>query len=100
MYKAATLTYSQVSIDGCVSSSTSQVLVLSVWNVEMSLRVAIFLSETKINNINLVATFSNTHKKVVGFDIAVNERLRMNIFDTRYLYNQRKEVRQKNKLTS
>jgi hypothetical protein len=72
-----------MSIDTCITSSTSKVLVLTVWDVEMSFWVTVFLGQTEINDIDLVATFPNAHQEVVRFDVAVNERFGVNVLDTR-----------------
>ena len=58
-------------IDTSVSSSTRQVLVLSVRDVEMGLGVAIFFGETKVNHVDLISALSNTHEEVVRLDVAV-----------------------------
>ena len=75
------LTNSQVSIDGSITSSTSQVLVLTVWDVEVSLRVTVLLGKTEINDIDLVASLTNAHEEVVRLDITVDERLGMNVLN-------------------
>lgn len=72
-----------MGVDGGVARSTCQILVLSVGNVEMSFGVAIFLGKTKIDNVDLVASFADTHEEVVGLDISVDERLGVNVFDSR-----------------
>jgi hypothetical protein len=71
-----------MGIDRSITGSTSQVLVLPVWNMEMSLGITVLLGQTKINNIDLVATLSNAHKEVVRLDITVNEGLGVDVFDT------------------
>src|SRR3954468_17904155 len=71
-----------MSIDGCVTSGTSQVLVLTVWDVEVSLWVTVLLGQTEVNDIDLVTTFANTHQEVVWLDITVDERLSVNVLDT------------------
>jgi hypothetical protein len=77
------LTNAQVSIDGSIPSSTGQVLILTVWDVEVSLRVTIFLSKTEINDVDLVTTLANTHKEVVRLDITMDEGLGMNVLNAR-----------------
>jgi len=49
----------------------------------MGLRVAVFLGQTEINHIDLVATLADAHKEVVRLDVTVNERLGVNVFDSR-----------------
>jgi hypothetical protein len=77
------LTDSQVSVDTGITSSASQVLVLTVRNVEVSLWVTVFLSETKVNDVDLVASLANAHEEVVWLDITVDERLGVDVFDAR-----------------
>jgi hypothetical protein len=72
-------------VNGGVSGGSCKVLVLSVRNVKMSLRVTIFFGETKVNNVNLVSPFSNAHQKVIRLDISVNKRLGMDVLDARNL---------------
>lgn len=74
-----------MSIDGRVSGCAGQILIFTVWDVEVGLRVAIFLCQTEVNNIDLVATFSDAHQKVVGLDVTVDERFGMDVFDARDL---------------
>jgi hypothetical protein len=72
-----------MSVDRCVTSSSSKVLVLSVRNVEMSLGVSVLLGQTEINNVDLIATLADTHKEVVRLDISVDKGLGMDVLDTR-----------------
>lgn len=74
-----------MSIDGRVAGGSCQVLVLAVRNVKVGLGVAEFLRKTKVDDIDLVATLSNTHQKVVGLDIAVDEVARVDVLDARDL---------------
>lgn len=62
-----------MSIDGSVTSSTSQILVLSVRNVEVGLRIPVLLGQTEINYVDLVTALANAHEEVVRLDIAVDE---------------------------
>ena len=73
----------QMSIDRGVPGSTSQVLVLSVWNMEVCLGVSVFLGKTEINHIDLVSTLADTHEEIVGLDISVDKVSRVNVFDSR-----------------
>lgn len=75
-------TNSQVGIDGRVSGGTSQVLIFAVWDVKMCLWVTIFLCQTEVNYIDLVATLPDAHEKIVGLDVTVDKRLGMDVFDT------------------
>ena len=67
------LTDTQMSIDTSIASRTSQVLILTVWDVKVSLWVPIFLSKTKINHVDLISTLADTHQEVVWLDITMDE---------------------------
>jgi len=66
-------TDTQMSVNRGITSSTRQVLVLTVRNVEVSLWVTVLLGQTEINDIDLVATLANAHQEVVRLDITVDE---------------------------
>jgi hypothetical protein len=70
-----------VSVDGGVASGTSQVLVLSVRDVEVGLRVPVLLGETEVDNVDLVTPLTDTHEEVVGLDVTVNEALGVDVLD-------------------
>ena len=73
-----------MGVDGRITSSTSEVLVLTVWDVEVRLRVAVLLGQTKVDDIDLVATLADAHQEVVWLDITVDERLCVDVLDARY----------------
>ena len=75
----------QVGVDRGVPSCAGEILVLAVRDVEVSLGVTKFLSQTEIYNIDLVATFADAHEEVVWFDVAVDEVAGVNVLDTRNL---------------
>jgi hypothetical protein len=70
-----------VSVDTGVAGGTSQVLVLSVRNVEVRLGIAVLLGQTEIDNVDLVAALANAHEEVVGLDVTVDERLGVDVLD-------------------
>ena len=76
-------TDTQVSVDRSVPSGTRQVLVLTVWDVEVGLWVSVLLGQTKVDNVDLVASLANAHQEVIWLDIAVDEGLCVDVFDTR-----------------
>ena len=49
----------------------------------MGLGVAVLLGQTKIDNVDLVATLSDAHEEVVRLDITVDEGLGVDVLDTR-----------------
>lgn len=51
----------------------------------MSLRIAVLFCKTEVDNVNLVSTFPDAHEKVIGLDITVDERLGMDVLNTRDL---------------
>ena len=71
-----------MGIDGSITGGSSQVLVLSVWDVEVRLRITVLLRQTEINHVDLISPLADAHKKVVGFDVAVDEGFSMDIFDS------------------
>jgi hypothetical protein len=80
------LLYAKMGVDRGVTSSTSEILVLSVWDMEVGLRVTEFLCQAKINDVDLVAPLSDAHQKVVGFDVTMDEVARVDIFDAGNLW--------------
>lgn len=78
----ARLLNTQVSVDTGVTGSTSKVLVLTVGDVEVSLRVTVLLRETEINDIDLVSALADTHQEVVGLDVTVDEGLGVDVFNS------------------
>lgn len=71
----------KMGVDTGITGSTSQVLIFTVRDVEVSLRVAVLLGETKVDHIDLVSTLANSHEEVVGLDITVDEGLGMDVLD-------------------
>ncbi len=72
-----------MGVDGGVTSGTGQVLVLSVRDVQVGLGVSVFLGQTEVNHVDLVASLADTHEEVVRLDISVDEVSRVNVFDSR-----------------
>ena len=48
----------------------------------MGLWVTIFLGQTEIDDVNLVATLADAHEEVVWLDVTVDERLRVDVLNT------------------
>ena len=71
-----------MSVDGCITGSPRQVLVLTVWNVKVRLWVTVFLCQSEVDDIDLISTLPNPHQKVVRLDITMDERFGVNVFDT------------------
>ena len=68
-------------VNRSIASCSREVLVLSVGDMEVGLRIAVLLSETKVDHIDLVPTLANTHQEVVRLDIAVDKITRMDVLD-------------------
>jgi hypothetical protein len=77
----ARLLDTQVSVDAGIAGCASQVLVLTVWDVEVSLGVTVLLGQTEINHIDLVAALADAHQEVVRLNITVDEGLGVDILD-------------------
>lgn len=58
---ATGLFYTKVGIDGSIAGGTREILIFSVRNMKVSPRITVFLGQTKVNYIDLIATFSNAH---------------------------------------
>ena len=71
-----------MSVDGRITCGSRQVLVLTIWYVEVSLRVAVFLCQSKVDDIDLISTLSNSHQEVIRLDITVDERFGMDVLNT------------------
>ena len=72
-----------MGIDTRVTSGSRQVLVLTVWDMKVSLGVTVLLGQAKINHIDLVSPLANAHQEVVRLDVPVDERLGMNVLNPR-----------------
>jgi hypothetical protein len=53
----------QMGVNGGVTSGTGQVLVLSVGNVKVGLRVPVLLGKTAIDDIDLVTGLADYHQE-------------------------------------
>ena len=70
-----------MGVDAGIAGGTSQILVLSVWDVKVRLGIAVLLGETKINHVDLVAALTNAHEKVVGLNVTMDKRLGVDVLD-------------------
>jgi hypothetical protein len=70
-----------VSVNRGVTGGTSQVLVLSVRDVEVCLGVPVLLGETEVDHVDLVASLADAHEEVVGLDVTVDEALGVDVLD-------------------
>ena len=67
-------------VDAGVPGGARQVLVFSVRDVLVRARVTVFLRESKVNHVHEVPLLAETHQEVVGFHVAVDEVLRVDVF--------------------
>lgn len=70
-----------MGVDAGITGRSSQVLILTVRDVEVSLGIAVFLGQTEIDHVNLISTLTNSHQEVIGFDVTMDERFGVDIFD-------------------
>jgi hypothetical protein len=74
-------TDAQVGVDGGITSSSGQVLVLPIRDVEVGLGVTVFLGQSEIDDIDLVAALADAHEEVIRLDITVDEGLGVDVLD-------------------
>lgn len=79
---------SEMGVDRRVSGGSGQVLVLSVGDVEVRLGIPVLLGESKVDDVDLVASLSDTHEEVVGLDVSVDEVSRVGVLDSGDLFRQ------------
>ena len=70
-----------MGVDASIAGSTRQVLVFAVGNVKVCFGVTILLGQPKINDVDLIASLSDAHEKVVRLDVSVDEGFGVNVFD-------------------
>lgn len=78
-------TYTKMSVNTRISRCPSEILILLVGYMCICFGVTVSLCQAKINHVNLVATFSDTHEEVVWLNIPMNESFGMTVFNTREL---------------
>mmetsp|Transcript_30923 Transcript_30923/g.95494 ORF Transcript_30923/g.95494 Transcript_30923/m.95494 type:complete len:332 (-) Transcript_30923:16-1011(-) len=71
----------QMSADAAVARGTRKILALLVWDVLVSLRVAVLLRQAEINDVHMVALLAGAHQEVVRLDVTVQEVLGMHKLD-------------------
>lgn len=86
---ATFLTDAQMSINGGIASSASQVLILAIGNMLMCTGIPVLLGQAEINNVDQIAFLAKTHQKVVWFDVSVNEILRVDVLNATDLEGQK-----------
>ena len=74
-------TYSEVGVDAGISCRPREVFVFLVGDVLVRSCVPVLLGESKVDGVDEVALLAETHEEVVGFDVSVDEVLRMDVLD-------------------
>lgn len=74
-------------IDAHISSSSSQTLVFSVWDVFLGLWVYVFFCQTKVYDVDRVLPFGawSAHEEVLRLYISIDQASCMNKLHTGYL---------------
>lgn len=75
------LTDPQMCVDGGVAGGARQVLVLAVGDVLVCASIAILLSKAKVDNVDQVALFAQSHQEIIRLHISVNEVLGVNVLN-------------------
>ena len=65
----------KVGVDGSVTCSTGQALVLSGGNVKVGPRVPVLLGETEANDVDLVLALADSHQEVFRFDVTILRKM-------------------------
>jgi len=76
-----------------VASSTRQVLVLSVQNVEVGLGATGLLGETQVDRIDLVTALPNAHQAVIRLDDTMYEVVGVDILEISWSASKRTVLR-------
>jgi len=79
-------TNAEMSVNAGVSSSSCQVLVLSIRNVLVSPCISILFSQTKVYDVDKVALLAEPHEEVIRLDVSVYQVLGMDVLHTTYLH--------------
>lgn len=69
-----------MGVDGRISGSTRQVLVFTISDVHSRTSIPKLLGQPEVDQEQFVAMPPDTHQKVVRFDVAMDERLTMDVF--------------------
>jgi hypothetical protein len=74
-----------VVVDRDVWSSSGRGTICLIRDMKMCLWVSVFPREPKINEIKLMIVIASTDQKIGGFNITMDNVVRMDVFDTRNL---------------
>jgi hypothetical protein len=86
------LTNAKVCVDGCISCSARQVLVLAIGNVLVCSCVTVFLGQTKVNDVDQVSFLSQAHQKIIRLHVPMNEVLGVDVLNAAYLQGLQNDI--------
>jgi len=69
-------------VDRRVTGSSRQVLVFTIRDMLLCLRVAVLLGQAEINAMHLICLFANADEEIIGLDIAMDKILGVHVLDT------------------
>lgn len=75
------LTDAQVSVDGGIAGSASQVLVFPVGDMLVGAGITVFLGQAEVNDVDQVAFLPQAHEEVVRLHVPVDEVLGVDVLD-------------------
>lgn len=92
------LTFPQVCVDAHISSSSSQTLVFSVWDVFLGLWVDVFFRQAKVYDVNGVLSFGagSSYQEVLWLHVSVDQASGVDKLHTSYLRREKRQVEQSN----
>jgi len=70
-----------VGVDGGLAGCAREVLVLLLGDVLLRLGVALAFGESEVHDLDDVLVFGQADQEVVGFDVAVDEVVRMHLLE-------------------
>lgn len=70
-------TYTQMRINGCITGSSGQVLVFSIWDVKVRPRITVLFGEPKINHVHLISPLAVPHQEIIRLNITMQKVFRV-----------------------
>lgn len=69
-------------VDGRVASRAREVFILPVGDVLVCSGITVLLGQAKVNDVDQVALFAQTHQEVVRLHVSVDEVLGVDVFNS------------------
>ena len=69
-------------INAGIAGSAREIFVFPIRNVLVRTWIAVLFGQAKINDMNDTLPFAESNQKIVGFDISMNERFGMDVFES------------------